>query len=75
MLAIILRFVNPCVFQPEPSCLGMMSIILQLTMDSRSIAADVPVAPRAWAGLAVVAAAAFVLLRRGLRSPLAAPAA
>src|SRR5919204_5215961 len=30
-------------------------------MDSRSIAADVPVAPRAWAGLAVVAAAAFVV--------------
>ena len=30
-------------------------------MDGRSIAADVPVAPRAWAGLAVVAAAAFVV--------------
>ena len=27
----------------------------------RSIAADVPVAPRAWAGLVVVAAAAFVV--------------
>ena len=30
-------------------------------MDSRSIPADVPVAPRAWAGLAVVAGAAFVV--------------
>ena len=30
-------------------------------MDSCSTAADVPVAPRAWAGLAVVAAAAFVV--------------
>ena len=30
-------------------------------MDSHSIAADVPVAPRAWAALAVVAAAAFVV--------------
>src|SRR5437763_7005480 len=30
-------------------------------MDGRSIAADVPVARRAWAGLAVVAAAAFVV--------------
>src|SRR5206468_11470542 len=39
----------------------MMDIILQVTMDGRSIAADVPVAPRAWAGLVVVAAAAFVV--------------
>src|SRR5437773_1908754 len=39
----------------------MMHIILQFAMDGRSIAADVPVAPRAWAGLVVVAAAAFVV--------------
>src|ERR1043166_4553065 len=39
----------------------MMKIILPLAMDSPSIAVDVPVAPRAWAGLAVVAAAAFVV--------------
>src|ERR1043166_9307448 len=39
----------------------MMKIILPVTMDGRSIAADVPVAPRAWAGLVVVATAAFVV--------------
>jgi EmrB/QacA subfamily drug resistance transporter len=39
----------------------MTLIILLNGMANRSIAADVPVAPRAWAGLAVVAAAAFVV--------------
>jgi EmrB/QacA subfamily drug resistance transporter len=39
----------------------MTYIILRLAMNSRSTAADVPPAPRAWAGLAVVAAAAFVV--------------
>jgi outer membrane protein TolC len=36
MLAIILHFVNPYVFQPDPSCLRMMSIILQLTMGTHA---------------------------------------
>jgi EmrB/QacA subfamily drug resistance transporter len=39
----------------------MTNIIYRLAMDSCSTAAHVPVAPRAWAGLAVVAAAAFVV--------------
>src|SRR2546426_7663027 len=61
MLAIILHFVNQCVLQRRPTCIEMMDIILRLAMKSRSMAADVPAAPRAWAGLAVVAAAAFVV--------------
>src|SRR5213079_2313855 len=50
----------------------MMDIILEFTMDGRSIAADVPVAPRAWAGLAVVTAAALSWILSGYTIVIAA---
>lgn len=49
MLIIILYFVNLSGFGWGSSCLRIVSIIFRSAMDSRSIATDVPVSPRAMA--------------------------